>query len=72
MKSDGIFHNDVINRFKYCEGKPVLRASEVDKTPQGLRARGVFIVRKKNAQLSIMLGAGIGRVITKANLLLKM
>ena len=47
LKSDNNLNIDVVNRFKHCKGKPVLRVSDVDKTIVGLRARGPCIVCKK-------------------------
>ena len=47
LKSDTTLNIGVVNRFKHCKGKPVLRVSDVDKTIVGLRARGKFIACKK-------------------------
>ena len=47
LESDSTLNHDVIKRFKYCEGKPVFRVSDVDNSHQGLRARGYCIVCKK-------------------------
>jgi len=47
LKSDTTLNIDIVNRFKYCEGKPMFRVSDEDKGHTGPRARGVCIVCKK-------------------------
>ena len=47
LMSNTALHSDVINRFKFCKGKPVCRVSDVDYTRSGSHAKGSCIVCKK-------------------------
>ena len=55
LKSDITLHADILNRFKNCEGKPIFRVSDVDKSNVGTRARGMCIVCKKRTNWYCML-----------------
>ena len=47
LTSNPNMNSDVIDRFKYCKGKPVCRVSHINYTRSGIRAKGVCIVCKK-------------------------
>ena len=47
LKSDNTLDIDITDRFKCCEGKPIFRVSDVDKSTDGLRERQRCIVCKK-------------------------
>ena len=47
LTSNPNMNSDVIDRFKYCKGKPVCRVSDIDCTRSGVRAKGACIACKK-------------------------
>ena len=47
LKSDSALNTDIINRSKNCQGDPMFRVSDVDKSADGLRAKQRCIACKK-------------------------